>query len=124
MILRKVELVPYVTELWIIITDNPLVDIPKLNKKHKGLNITWDEQTAAWTNDHFYQDNILGVAFDTAYFTPDTVAHEAVHVVNRAFRHAGQSLDIINDEHQAYFTGWIVGEINKAYETYKKKQKK
>ena len=119
MILKKVNLSPYIVELWIIITDDPAKDIPKLNKKYKGLEIQMDAQTAAWTNDHFYDDNTLGVAFDVASFEPDVVAHEAVHIVNMTFQHAGYKLAGLNDEHQAYFTGWIVGEIHKAYEEYK-----
>lgn len=123
MIIRKVLLSPYIVELWIVISDNPLVDIPKINKKYKGLDITWDAQTAAWTNDHFYEDNILGVALDTTCWDVDTVAHEAVHIVNRTFKHAGYKNNPDNDEHQAYFTGWIVGEIFKAYQDFNKKHK-
>jgi hypothetical protein len=124
MLLKKLPLTPYVVELWIILTDNPTVDIPKINKKYKGIDITWDDLTAAWTNDHIYDDNIIAVALDARDLEPDTIAHEAVHIVNRMFKHAGQSLDIHNDEHQAYFTGWIVGEIHKAYDKFKKKPKK
>jgi hypothetical protein len=123
MVIRKVELAPYVVELWIVITDNPKVDIPKLNKKYKGLNISWDDQTAAWTNDHFYDDNILAVAFDTASWEVNTVVHEAVHILNRTYEHAGAKLDTKNDEPQAYLTGWIVDEIYKAYEQFQKTKK-
>ncbi len=124
MILRKVLLSPYVVELWIILTDNPKVDVPKINKKYKGLEIVWDDQTAAWTNDHFYEDNILGVCFDVTQWDADTVAHEAVHVVNRTYEHAGAKLDTKNDEPQAYLTGWIVGEIYKAFTDFQKKKKR
>ena len=123
MLLRKVTLKPYIIDLWIIITDNPKVDIPKLNKKYKGLDLTWDEETAAWTNDHIYDGYILGVLFDVEYFEPDTVAHEAVHILNRTYEHAGAFLDMANDEPQAYMTGFIVGEIHKAHQEFIKKQK-
>jgi len=120
-ILKKINIAPYVVDLWIIISSTPLQDIPKINKRYPGLNITWDSETAAWTNDHFYEDNILGVAFDLAHFDPDTVAHEAVHIVNRTYSHAGATLSLQNDEPQAYLTGWVVGEI---YKTHKKFMKK
>jgi len=41
------------------------------------------------------------------------IAHETVHLVNDIFIKCGVQLDKINDEPQAYLTGWIVGEIEK-----------
>jgi hypothetical protein len=49
---------------------------------------------------------------------PDTtykiVAHECVHLVNYKFLHLGIELDRINDEPQAYLTGWFFETICKA----------
>lgn len=42
------------------------------------------------------------------------IAHEAVHVVNAIFNHAGIKPDVINDEPQAYLTQWVVKKIYKA----------
>lgn len=39
------------------------------------------------------------------------VAHEAIHVCNFIYENIGAKLDIENDEHQAYITGWIVDEM-------------
>jgi len=41
------------------------------------------------------------------------IAHEVVHLVNAIFLHIGCELDRINDEPQAYLTGWIFNEIEK-----------
>lgn len=41
------------------------------------------------------------------------IAHEVVHVVNSLFLSRGIQLDRINDEPQAYMTGWFVKEIDK-----------
>ena len=41
------------------------------------------------------------------------IAHEIVHIVNAIFLKRGIELDRINDEPQAYLTGWIVNEIDK-----------
>jgi hypothetical protein len=41
------------------------------------------------------------------------IAHEVVHMVNSLFASRGIELDRINDEPQAYFTGWVTGEIDK-----------
>lgn len=40
------------------------------------------------------------------------VAHEVVHLVNFIFLEKGIELDRINDEPQAYLTGWIFKQIN------------
>lgn len=58
-------------------------------------------------------------AEDVGYFillkpnaSANTVAHEAVHIVNKVFNDRGIKLDSNNDEPQAYFTGWVVEKIN------------
>lgn len=40
------------------------------------------------------------------------IAHETVHLVNDIFLKCGIQLDRVNDEPQAYLTGWIVNEID------------
>ncbi|WP_347216529.1 hypothetical protein [Chryseobacterium sp.] len=42
------------------------------------------------------------------------IAHEAVHIVNYVFKQAHISLDLDNDEPQAYLMGWVVDKIIKA----------
>ena len=39
------------------------------------------------------------------------IAHEVVHLVNYIFLDCGQELDRVNDEAQAYLTGWLFEEI-------------
>lgn len=41
------------------------------------------------------------------------IAHETVHLVNNIFLECGIQLDRVNDEPQAYLTGWIINEIDK-----------
>jgi hypothetical protein len=43
----------------------------------------------------------------------ETIAHEVVHLVNRIFDDRHMKLDAINDEAQAYLTGWVTNEIYK-----------
>lgn len=40
------------------------------------------------------------------------IAHETVHLVNNIFLECGIQLDRVNDEPQAYLTGWIINEID------------
>lgn len=47
------------------------------------------------------------------------IAHEVVHLVNWIFKDACISLDIINDEPQAYLTGWVTEQIYKAKDKIK-----
>ena len=74
---------------------------------------------AAWTEDKFYRDSYLTVIFHASYLDSDTVAHEAVHIKNRIFEHAGILHDPKNDEPEAYLLGWIVKQITDATQEYK-----
>lgn len=51
------------------------------------------------------------VAFE--YNEGSIIAHEVVHIVNYIFEDCGIHLDRINDEPQAYITGWLFREIEK-----------
>jgi hypothetical protein len=51
------------------------------------------------------------VAFE--YSDGSIIAHEVVHIVNYIFLDCGIELDRINDENQAYLTGWLFDEIDK-----------
>lgn len=51
------------------------------------------------------------VAFE--YFDGSIIAHEIVHIINYIFLDCGIELDRVNDENQAYLTGWLFDEIDK-----------
>lgn len=42
-----------------------------------------------------------------------TMAHESVHIVNALYLDRRMRLDPVNDEPQAYLTGWVFNEIEK-----------
>jgi hypothetical protein len=50
---------------------------------------------------------------------PKVIVHEVVHASNRIFKHAGQKLDLDNDEFQAYYTETLYEKV----ETCLKKKK-
>lgn len=52
------------------------------------------------------------VAFN-GYPSNKVIAHEVVHLVNRIFLDRGVRLDPVNDEPQAYLTGYLVEQIEK-----------
>jgi len=49
------------------------------------------------------------VAFE--YSSGSIVAHEIVHIINYIYVDCGIELDRVNDENQAYLTGWLFDEI-------------
>lgn len=51
------------------------------------------------------------VAFE--YSTGSIISHEIVHIINYIYLDCGIELDRINDENQAYLTGWLFDEIEK-----------
>lgn len=50
------------------------------------------------------------VAFE--YSSGSIIAHEVVHIVNYIYLDCGVELDRVNDENQAYLTGWLFDEID------------
>lgn len=63
----------------------------------------------------------IGLAFnDDRYMTPETVAHEAVHVAWFTLDLAGVQVTVDNHEQLAYLVGYYVEEITQFVETYRK----
>ena len=103
---KKVKIPLYFGELVIL----KCKDFKKLNKKY-GIELAneWDAAVFRHTTTEGY----------TQYFAVflskpsiKTIAHEAVHIVNHIFNDRHISLDIFNDEPQAYLTGWVVEQID------------
>jgi len=46
--------------------------------------------------------------------TPEIISHEISHLVNYVFDECGIQLDSVNDEPQAYYTGFITKKVYKA----------
>lgn len=95
----KINIPIYGTSVTIILIDN-------LKKIEKTYNLTDIEGTAAITFKRKYK---YYIAFERA--GPETIAHEVVHLVNFIFHDRGVNLDLINDEPQAYLTGWLFNKI-------------
>ncbi len=51
------------------------------------------------------------------------IAHEALHIVGYIFNSIKCKMDIDNDEPQCYLLGWVVDEVYKAIDKFKKKIK-
>lgn len=120
-LLKHLSLQPYFVELWVLIADNPAPEVTKLCLANPGLAIRWTGDMAAWTEDKLYKDAILPVIFDASHYDTDTAVHEAVHIKNILFKECGVKHDFENDEPEAYFMGWLVGELEKIYKEFKSK---
>lgn len=53
-----------------------------------------------------------------------TIAHEALHIVGYIFNSIKCKMDLDNDEPQCYLLGWVVDEVYKAIDKFKKKNGK
>lgn len=118
---KEIPITPYAVELWLIITNDPYKSCAEFNQKHKDLGLKWGSGTAASTEDVFYKDSFLTVVFDSKQIDFDTIAHEVTHIKNMVMVHAGIKHDFNNDEPEAYLVGWLVGEIVKALNEFKKR---
>lgn len=110
MILNRVPISPYHVELMVAISKDPETDISKINVTNPGLNAQWPKGCAACTHAEVW-NGIIFVFFDKAQFSVEIVAHEVIHIVNILYDFLGIIHDTKNDEHQAYLSGWLVGEI-------------
>jgi len=119
-LLKEIPVHPYPVDLWVLIADDVRKAVTKLCLKNKGLEIKWSEDMAAWTEDVFYNGYVLTIIFDPKEFDVNTVAHECIHIKNRIFEHTDILHDFKNDEPEAYLVGWLVGELQKAYNEFKK----
>ena len=75
-------------------------DLSYVEKKYKTKSL----------KDEFKYRNYV-VAFE--YSSGSIIAHEIVHIINYIYFDCGIELDRINDENQAYLTGWLFAEIDK-----------
>lgn len=119
--LTKLPVSPYAVDLWVIISKDPHKEVAQANVSNPGINITWGDDMAAWTNDHFYNGYVIAVVFDARGLEIDTIVHEAIHIKNMVYSHSGIKHDSVNDEPEAYLTGWIAGKIWEMYKEFKKR---
>ena len=110
---KKVKIPIYGGQLIIIKTD----DMQAVMNQH-GFKVDASKY-GAFTFDKYQNDFFrCYVVFNS--FSPSLIVHESVHVVNFIYQHVGMKLDIINDEPQAYLTGWVFNEIHKFLEQCQK----
>jgi len=110
------ELTPYGSKLIVVVDPHPGKAATKLNIENPGLDIDYPpEYAVAVTFERFYKGKkdkgirqYIVVVVNTLHADPSVLAHEAVHVVNYLFAHAGVEPDVDNDEPQAYMIGYVV----------------
>ncbi len=100
---KKIKIPIYHGTMILIQTDN-------WEKLGRRLNLELSNDTDAFV----YKDpKDRYVACFRSKPSPAIIAHEAVHVVNHVYNDGRMMLDPLNDEPQAYLTGWVVGEMHK-----------
>jgi hypothetical protein len=100
----------YETWVKIIIT----TDIRTSINRHSLTKVQRDETVgdAFFGRDHKKNFGYIIVFLET--FSYQTLVHEFTHLVNRIYADRGVIVDCENDEHDAYFRGWLFDKINKA----------
>ena len=102
--LKTIKIPIYCGKLTIIIDK----DLSYVEKKYKTGSL--NNFGAVTLKDESKYRNYI-VAFE--YSTGSIIAHEIVHIINYIYLDCGIELDRINDENQAYLTGWLFDEIEK-----------
>lgn len=104
---RKIKIPLYFGELVVIECKN----FSKINERYKTeMTNEWQAGVIRHTTKKGYTQYIVAFLEKPS---PQTIAHEAVHIVNHIFADRYVNLDLYNDEPQAYLTGWVVEQIHK-----------
>lgn len=83
-------------------------DLSYVEKKYKTAPLS-NYGAVTMRNEAKFKDYVL--AFE--YSDGSIIAHEIVHLINYLYLDCGIELDIINDEHTAYLSGWLFRKIEK-----------
>lgn len=83
-------------------------DLSYVEKKYKTKSLK-DFGAVTLKDESKYRHYV--VAFE--YSDGSIIAHEIVHIINYIYLDCGIELDRVNDENQAYLTGWLFDEIDK-----------
>jgi hypothetical protein len=108
--LSKINISPYHVDLWIVISKDPHKEVTQLNVSNPGINIQWSDSMSAYTRGDIYNGNAIVVVFD-----------EVIHIKNMVYSHSDITHDPLNDEPEAYLSGWIAGKIWEMYREFKKR---
>lgn len=82
-------------------------DLSYIENKYKTKSLK-DFGAVTLKDESKYRNYILGFEYSTG----SIIAHEIVHLINYIYLDCGIELDRVNDENQAYLTGWLFEEIN------------
>ncbi len=112
MIIKKIQIPIYFGFLHVVISKDFEKACKKLKVDIKGNDINcW----GAFCNKYTSKNGILHYrVFLKPKASETIIAHETVHLVNMIFDDRHMQLDVLNDEAQAYLTGWITKQVYKA----------
>lgn len=117
--IKKIAIPIYCGWLSIVFSKDFNYSIKKLKIDTKGR--TDMNEFEAWS---VFQKDKRGVTHYMILYNQNpshsTIAHEIVHIVNAIFNDRVMALDAINDEAQAYLTGWITQQVYKFKKSIKK----
>lgn len=102
---KSIKIPIYQAKVTIILAD----DLEEVSLKYKTKSLS-NYGAIAMRNPLFFKHYIL--AFHKDSLSNHLIAHEIVHLVNYIFLDVGIELDLINDESQAYLTGYLFKEID------------
>lgn len=107
---KELKVPIYNARLRLILTD----DLSKLNERYNFNILPNDYDAVTFKHNVDSTDLVFYVAaFEIGKFKNKFIAHEVVHLVNLIYLDHGIELDRVNDEPQAYLTGFLFEKIEK-----------
>lgn len=116
---KNVHIPIYFGWLTVILADS----VEELQKEHPEQDISPLACATVFTDEKVDNGTTNYVAAFFGQPEGQTIAHEAVHIVNRIFLDRGIQLTPYNDEPQAYLTGWVFETIAEALQEFDSEEK-
>jgi len=102
--LETINIPIYCAKLTMILDEN---DLKSVQKKYKTKSL---EKYGAVVFKHDSEDNHYIAAFSDKDHLSN-ITHEVVHIKNQIYLDCGVELDRLNDEPEAYLSGWLFDQI-------------
>lgn len=80
-----------------------------------------DKHTEVLTTMHTTNRSVLITIIVKHNSLPGDIAHECLHAMNMMYAHVGAKHSLTNDEPECYMLGWIVDQVHRQINLFKKK---
>jgi hypothetical protein len=121
-LIRKSRFPTYYTPFYIVICRSLYHAVDKLEDTSDFIyRTTLTPQTEVMTTLHENGKSVRITIIVKHNSKPGDIAHECLHAMNMMYAHVGAKHSLANDEPHCYMLGWVVDQVHKQINLFKKK---